>query len=155
MSMFGLDDILAPGWIDIQHFFIAPFYVISYCISNDAALQIYQAELKDGSGLDVYRGLMSRSADNNPVLVRRLTETAAKAGIPCQMTAAHRATGGTDAARIQLNRAGVATALISIPNRYMHSQVEMCDLRDAEGAVAVLTETIAALTGKESFVPVR
>ena len=64
MAMYGLDDILGPGWIDIQHFFIAPFYVISYCTSNDAALQIYQAELKDGSGLDVYRDLMSRSSGN-------------------------------------------------------------------------------------------
>ncbi len=64
MGMAGLEDLLAPGWIDIQHFFIAPFYVISYCISNDAALQIYQAELKDGSGLDVYRTLMSLSSGN-------------------------------------------------------------------------------------------
>ena len=31
--------------------------------------------------------------------------------------------------------------------------VEMCDLRDAEAAVKLLTESIAALTGKESFIP--
>jgi len=47
----------------------------------------------------------------------------------------------------------VATALVSIPNRYMHSPVEICDLRDVEGAVRLLTETIAALTGKEQFRP--
>lgn len=64
MGMTGLEDIVAPGWIDIQHFFIAPFYVISYCISNDAALQIYQAELRNGSGLDTYRALMSNSSGN-------------------------------------------------------------------------------------------
>ena len=99
--------------------------------------------------------ILTRSCDNNVVLGEMMRKTAAAKKIAYQESAAHRATGGTDAARIQLNRAGVATALISIPNRYMHSQVEMCDLRDAEGAVAVLTETIAALTGKESFVPVR
>ncbi|MBQ6430651.1 MAG: hypothetical protein IJJ99_02065 [Oscillospiraceae bacterium] len=64
MGMYGLESIIGPGWIDIQHFFIAPFYVISYCISNDAALQIYQAELENGNGLDVYRKLMSLSSGN-------------------------------------------------------------------------------------------
>lgn len=51
-------DILAPGWIDVQHFFIAPFYVISYCVSNDAALQIYQEELRTGEGLELYYTLL-------------------------------------------------------------------------------------------------
>lgn len=64
MGMTGLEDVLAPGWIDIQHFFIAPFYVISYCISNDAALQIYQAELTKGTGLETYRALMGLSSGN-------------------------------------------------------------------------------------------
>ena len=64
MGMPGMEDILAPGWIDIQHFFVAPFYVISYCLSNDAALQIYQAELADGSGLTLYNRLLHLSADN-------------------------------------------------------------------------------------------
>ncbi len=64
MGMYGYEDIIAPGWIDIQHFFIAPYYVISYCVSNDAALQIYQRELADGSGLEAYRDLLHLSADN-------------------------------------------------------------------------------------------
>ncbi|MCP3965780.1 MAG: M42 family metallopeptidase, partial [Lentisphaerae bacterium] len=34
-----------------------------------------------------------------------------------------------------------------------HSQVEMCDLRDIEGAIKVLTETIAAFKGNEGFIP--
>ena len=54
---------------------------------------------------------------------------------------------------MQMTRAGVATALVSIPNRYMHSPVEMCDLRDVEGAVRLLVESIAALKGDESFIP--
>jgi endoglucanase len=35
----------------------------------------------------------------------------------------------------------------------MHSPVEICDLRDVEGAIAIMTETIASMTGKESFIP--
>ncbi len=64
MGVPGLEDIVAPGWIDIQHFLIAPFYVISYCISNDAALQIFQLEEESGTGLEAYRTLMSLSAEN-------------------------------------------------------------------------------------------
>ena len=97
---------------------------------------------------------LSRSCDNNVVLGKIIRNTAKANNIPYQETVAHRATGGTDTAAIQLSRGGTATALISIPNRYMHSQVEMCDLRDAEAAIELLTETIAAFTGNESFVPV-
>lgn len=64
MTSYGLDSIIAPGWIDIQHFIIAPFYVISYCVSNDAALQIYQREKTSGDGLTLYRTLLSLSAED-------------------------------------------------------------------------------------------
>ena len=78
---------------------------------------------------------------------------AKKHKIDYQETAAHRASGGTDTAQMQLTRSGVATALISIPNRYMHSPVEICDLRDVAGAVKLLAETIAAFDGAERFIP--
>ncbi len=97
---------------------------------------------------------LNHSCDNNIILGKMLRNIAKAKNIPYQEAVAHRATGGTDAAVIQLSRGGTATALLSVPNRYMHSQVEMCDLRDAEAAIALLTETIAALQGDESFVPV-
>ena len=96
---------------------------------------------------------LNRSCDNNVVLGRHLRNAAKAHNIPYQEAAAHRASGGTDAAQIQMTRAGVATALISIPNRYMHSPVEICDLRDVEAAVEILVETIAAFQGNESFIP--
>lgn len=97
--------------------------------------------------------VLTRSADNNVVLGRLMRQTAEKHKLVYQESAAHRASGGTDAAAMQLTRGGVATALISIPNRYMHSPVEICDLRDVDGAVKILTETIGAMTGNESFRP--
>ena len=99
--------------------------------------------------------ILSKSCDNNIVLGEILRKTARDKSIAIQESTAHRATGGTDTAAIQMTRAGVATALLSVPNRYMHSQVEMCDLRDAEAAIELLTETIAGFTGDESFIPVR
>ena len=96
--------------------------------------------------------ILTRSCDNNRILGELLRKSAKDNAVSYQESAAHRATGGTDTATIQLTRAGVATALISIPNRYMHSQVEMCDLRDAESAIEILVGMISNLTGKESFV---
>ncbi len=96
---------------------------------------------------------LSRSADNNPVLGAFMRSVAKRHRIAWQETASHRASGGTDTCAIQLARSGVATALVSIPNRYMHSPVEICDLRDVEGAVRILTETVAALRGDETFIP--
>ena len=95
--------------------------------------------------------ILTRSCDNNRILGAMLRESAQKKAVPYQESAAHRATGGTDAACIQLTRSGVATALISIPNRYMHSQVEMCDLRDARSAIDILVETISSMSGNECF----
>ena len=105
-------------------------------------------DIKLGAGPE-----LSRSCDNNVVLGRLIRKVAGEHKIAYQETASHRASGGTDTAQMQMTRAGVATALVSIPNRYMHSQVEMCDLRDVEGAVQLLAESIAALKGDESFIP--
>ncbi len=96
---------------------------------------------------------LNRSCDNNLPLYERLIRVSKKHKIPVQLAAGYRDTGGTDTCCIQMNRDGVATALLSIPNRYMHSQVEMCDLRDAAAAVDLLTETILSFTGKETFRP--
>ncbi|MBR5680483.1 MAG: M42 family metallopeptidase [Clostridia bacterium] len=105
-------------------------------------------DIKLGAGAE-----LQRNADNNPPLLNRILKAAEKKKIPYQMTTGHRATGGTDTAAIQMTRGGVATALISIPNRYMHTPAEICDLRDVESAVALIVETIASLTGKETFIP--
>ena len=47
---------------------------------------------------------------------------------------------GTDANAIQLARGGVAAGLISIPNRYMHSAVEMISLDDIDQAADLLAQ---------------
>ena len=55
----------ALGWFDVQHFFIAPYYVISYCVSNDVALQIYQMEQEqEGAGLEKYCELLYLTESN-------------------------------------------------------------------------------------------
>ena len=59
----------------------------------------------------------------------------------------------TDANSIQVNRAGVAAALISIPNRYMHSPVEMVSLDDLDHAANLLARFLEDLPGDAEFIP--
>ena len=55
----GFDWAYAMSWIDITHFFEAPFYVISYPVSNDLAMQLYAMELEEeGSGMERYLGVL-------------------------------------------------------------------------------------------------
>lgn len=96
---------------------------------------------------------LTRNADNNPPLLTRIMNLGDKKKIPYQLETGHRSTGGTDTATIQLSRGGVATALFSIPNRYMHTPVEICDLRDAENAAKLIAETILSFKGNETFRP--
>jgi len=96
---------------------------------------------------------LSRNADNNPVLYRHLVKNAEKHKIPYQVTTGHRASGGTDTATIQMSRGGVATALLGVPNRYMHTPVEICDIRDVENCIKLLVETISSFKGNETFIP--
>ena len=60
---------------------------------------------------------------------------------------------GTDANAIQVNRAGVATGLVSIPNRYMHSPVEMISLDDIDRAADLLARFVEELGADAEFTP--
>jgi putative aminopeptidase FrvX len=64
-----------------------------------------------------------------------------QAEISIQIAAHNRGTG-TDANAIQLTRAGIATGLISIPNRYMHSAVETIALDDIDKAAELIAEFV-------------
>ena len=125
-------------------------FAVDVCFASDmpGSDKKQVGDVKLGSGPVIHR-----NADNNSVLVAKIKDTAKKCKIKIQETPYFRASGGTDAAKIQMSRGGVATALISIPNRYMHTPVEICDLRDVELAVKLLVETISGLKKGEKFIP--
>jgi putative aminopeptidase FrvX len=100
-----------------------------------------------GKGPVVYRG-----PNMNPHVVDRLLAAAAGGGIPVQLGASGRATP-TDANALQTTRAGVATGLVSIPNRYMHSAVEMVSLEDADRAADLLAAFCRGLEGEIDWAP--
>ena len=100
-----------------------------------------------GRGPVIFRG-----PNMNPRVVDKLVETAAAGEVPFQMAASGRATPN-DANTMQISRGGVATGLVSIPNRYMHSPVEMISLDDIDHAADLLAGFALRLSRDESFVP--
>jgi endoglucanase len=54
---------------------------------------------------------------------------------------------------MQLTREGVATALVGIPNRYMHSPVEVVHLDDLERAARLLAEFCQSVTAQVDWTP--
>ena len=100
-----------------------------------------------GKGPVIYRG-----PNMNPLVVEKLIEMAAAGEVLYQLAASGRATP-TDANTIQTSRAGVAAGLVSIPNRYMHSPVEMISLDDIDRAADLLAGFALRLAGNEKFTP--
>ncbi|HOH79380.1 MAG: M42 family metallopeptidase [Candidatus Cloacimonetes bacterium] len=90
---------------------------------------------------------LSIGAALHPVIKDRLIQAAEKLKLPYQIEIAPGRTG-TDADAIHALRAGAATAVIGIPNRYMHSPNEVISLSDLDNAVKMTAAFIAALDDK-------
>jgi endoglucanase len=111
------------------------------------------ADHKDSGEIRLGKGpVIARGPNINPVLFELLMATAKELDIPCQVMGIPRASG-TDANVMQLARGGVATALVSIPLRYMHTPVEVLDWSDLEGAVKLLSALCSRVDGGRCFVP--
>jgi len=104
-------------------------------------------EVKLGKGPNLHRG-----ANINPILEADLEACAKRLKIPVQVTASPQGTG-TDANAIQLSRGGAATALVSIPNRYMHTPVEVLSLKDLDSVVRLLVDFLARHPAQKDYRP--
>ena len=96
--------------------------------------------------------VVTRGPNINPKLFELIVKTAKTEKIPVQIAAEGRGTG-TDANAIQLNRSGVATALVSIPLRHMHSPCELISLKDLEAVSKLLVAVVKNVTPQTSFIP--
>ncbi len=120
---------------------------VTHATDNPGADKRMAGDLALGKGPVIEVG-----ANINNVLSDLLIDTAKKKKIDYQLSAAPVATG-TDANAMQISRSGVATALIGVPNRYMHTQVEVVNLADMENAARLLAETVARIDDKMKFIP--
>jgi putative aminopeptidase FrvX len=103
-------------------------------------------EHKLGSG-----PVLTRGSAAHPLLFERLVDAAERASVPYTIQAAARRTS-TDADAIHLSRRGVATAIVSVPNRYMHSPNEIVSLDDLDATVRLIAEFIRALEARADFI---
>ena len=94
--------------------------------------------------------VLSRGAVISPVVFELLRGAAARESIQYAVHAAGRDTS-TNADAIHISREGVATALVSIPNRYMHSPNELVSLEDVDKTATLLAETCRAVTKETDF----
>jgi endoglucanase len=104
-------------------------------------------EHKLGSG-----PVLSRGSAIHPLVFERLAETAEREGIPYTIQASPRFTS-TDADAIYLQRSGVATAVVSIPNRYMHSPNEVVSTEDIDATILLLAAFCRGLREGDDFIP--
>ncbi|MGC6284921.1 MAG: M42 family metallopeptidase [Polaribacter sp.] len=79
-----------------------------------------------------------------------IIDTAEEKNIPFQRSALSRATG-TDTDAFAYSNGGVASALISLPLRYMHTTVEMVHREDVENVIRMIYESLLKIKDGESF----
>ncbi|MDU0458542.1 MAG: M42 family metallopeptidase [Geobacteraceae bacterium] len=126
---------------------------VGICVEVDFATDQPDVEKKHNGEVALGKGpILARGANINPHLFELLSKAAAKEKISVQHTATPRATG-TDANVMQISRGGVATALVKIPLRYMHTPVETVSLADLESAAKLIVAALASITSREEFIP--
>ncbi|HET9602755.1 MAG TPA: M20/M25/M40 family metallo-hydrolase [Gemmatimonadales bacterium] len=95
--------------------------------------------------------VLSRGAAVNEAVFEMLVETAEAENVPYSLEAAGRDTR-TDAESIFNAGAGIATALVSVPNRYMHSPNEMVALEDLERTARLLAAFVRRVEDGMDFI---
>ena len=79
-----------------------------------------------------------------------IIDTAENNKLPFQRLASSRVTG-TDTDAFAYSNGGVASALISLPLRYMHTTVEMVHREDVENVIKLIYETLLTMKNEETF----
>jgi putative aminopeptidase FrvX len=130
-------------------------------LEPDVAIVVDVTHATDYPGVDKRRHgdyrlgggpVLSRGASVSELVFELLATTAEAEGIPYSIEAASRDTH-TDAEAIFNAHRGVATALVSVPNRYMHSPNEMVALEDLDRTARLLAAFARRLTTDTDFVP--
>ena len=131
----------------------------AFALEPDAAIVVDVTHATDAPGIEVKEigkhvlgsgPVLSRGSTLHPQLFELLYETAEREKIPFTVEATARATG-TDADAVHVSRAGVPTALVSIPIRYMHSPVELVQLDDVHACARLIAAAALRLDGAAKF----
>ena len=132
---------------------------IAYTLKPDVALVVDVTHATDYPTIDqrqhgdikIGRGpTLTHGGCNHPAVLARLESLAATEGIPLQHEAMS-ATSGTDTDVIFWTRGGIPCGLISLPNRYMHSPVELVSLKDLEAIPRLMAAFVRSVKPGEEF----
>ena len=110
-------------------------YDVTFATDDDYVKPEEWGDIKLGKG-----GAIAHGVNNNPEFTKMIKEACKEHNIPYQEFVAP--DGGTDTIYIKQASSDCATQLLSIPNRNMHTQVEMCDYRDLESLINMTVSTI-------------
>jgi putative aminopeptidase FrvX len=133
----------------------------AFTVNPDIAIAVDVTHATDCPGIDqnefgrieIGKGpVIVRGPNANPKVVDLLMAQARKHSIPFQINALG-APASNDGAVIQISRGGCAAGLVTIPNRYMHSPVELVAESDLQQAAVLLAEFCLAVDSSMSFIP--
>ena len=132
---------------------------IAYSLKPDSALVVDVTHATDYPGInkqthgDIRMGngpTITHGICNHPEVVKRLEQVASKAKMSLQHETVS-ATSGTDTDAVFWTRGGIPSALISLPNRYMHSPVEVVNLKDLEQIPQLMAGFAESVKKNEKF----
>lgn len=133
--------------------------MVAHRLMPDVAIILDVTHATDTPGIDVTMHgevkfaagpSITHGACNHPNVVKRLIQVADKNKIPLQHESVSRCSG-TDTDVIFNVKEGIPSALLSFPLRYMHSVVEMADLRDVEKTIELIVAFIESITEDDDF----
>ena len=107
---------------------------VSFASQPDVSGQYAGVELAKGPMICISPILSKAMSD-------KLISVAKEKNIPFQYEPIS-GTTGTNADHISVTKSGVASAVVSIPQRYMHTPIEVIDISDVENTAALLAEYI-------------
>ncbi|EMA41601.1 zinc-binding metallopeptidase family protein [Halococcus hamelinensis] len=133
--------------------------MVGFDLAPDAAIVMDVTHATDepatpgnrSNGVELGAGpVIARGGANHPVLVERLRTAADEGEIDVQLQATGSRTG-TDADAIFTQRGGIPSLNLGIPNRYMHTPVEVIDTDDLDSVVDLLGAFVGSVSGDEDF----
>ncbi len=152
-------DVIAAAAVQEEVGDYAGSRTVAFATKPDVAVAIdvtHTSDVRGGDADDEGRILLgggptlTRGPSIHPDVFELLHDTAEAEGVPFAVEVS-RGTTWTDADAVYLSRAGVATGLIGLPLRYMHSPIEIADLGDVEDAVRLLVAFALRLEPGLSF----
>ena len=120
---------------------------VNHATDYPGANKTLHGSLELGKGPSVSRG-----PNTNPVTFELITAAAREANIATQVSVSAAGTG-TDANAMQLNRAGMATGLLGVPLRYMHTPVDELSLKDVTDCARLMAAYCRQVRPDTDFTP--